>query len=86
MLLILVVIVVALLFCRNSMFERIVDCVRAGLEKKPGGSKGAAAPPARGGVGGRNSPHLQTYSLSRQEKALKRDCGVLVVAITTIIQ
>ena len=54
--------------------ELVVDCIRAGLKKKAGG-RGGAQPP----------PHLQTYSLSRQEKALKRECGVLMVAITTVI-
>ena len=38
--------VVVLLFCRNSTFE-VVDCMRAGLEKKAG-SRGGAAPPAGG--------------------------------------
>ena len=51
--------------------------------KKSGGSKGGAAPPAMVWGG---PPHLQTYSLSRQEKAWQRDCGVFIVAITTIIQ
>ena len=43
-------IVTALLFCRNSTFELVVDCMCAGLKKKSGGSRGGAAPPA-GGVG-----------------------------------
>ena len=55
MLFILVAIVVALLFCRNSMFELVVDCVRAGLKRKAGGSRGGADPP-RGGLGGRSPP------------------------------
>ena len=84
MLFILVAIVAALVFCRNSMFELVVDCMRLlGLKNKVGGSRGGAALPE---LGGRSPPHLQTYSLSRQEKALKSECGVLIVARTTIIQ
>ena len=78
-----VIVVVILLFCRNSMFELVVDCMRAGLKKKRGVEGGRS--PSRGDWGGGAPPHLQTYSLSRQEKALKRDCGVLVVLIIVII-
>ena len=60
-------IVVVLLFCRNSTFELVVDCMRAGLEKKEG-SRGGAAPPAGEGWGGRTPPHLQTYSLLAKQK------------------
>ena len=49
MLFILVVTIIALLFCRNSMLE-VVDCMRAGLKKKNGGSRGSQ-PPLRGGLG-----------------------------------
>ena len=47
---ILVVILVALLFCRNSMFELVVVCVRAGLKKKAGG-RGGRSPRCGGGLG-----------------------------------
>ena len=63
--------------------ELVVDCVRAGFKKKRGVEGGLRPPkPPAGGA----PPHLQTYSLSRREKALKRNCGVLIVAIITIIQ
>ena len=61
-------IVTALLFCRNSTFELVVDCMCAGLKKKSGGSRGGAAPPAGGAGGGRSPPHLQTYSLLAKQK------------------
>ena len=67
-----------MLFCRGNNSGIIIlqklDCMRAGLKKKAGGRGGAQ--PFGGGLGGWSPPHLQTYSLSRQEKALKRDCGV----------
>ena len=49
-------IVVVLLFCRNSTFELVVDCMRAGL-KKSGGLRGGAAPFA-GEVGGAGAPPI----------------------------
>ena len=48
-------IVVVLFFRRNSTFELVVDCMRAGLKKKAG-CRGGAQPPARGGWGGRSTP------------------------------
>ena len=60
--------IVVVLFCRNSTVELVVDCMRAGLKQKSGGSRGAQPPPA-GGVGGGRSPlHLQTYSLLAKQK------------------
>ena len=47
-------VVVVLLFCRHLTFELVVDCVRAGLEKKRGveGVRSLSA----GGVGGGGAP------------------------------
>ena len=39
-----------MLFCRNSTFELVVDCMRAGLKKEAGG-RGEAPPPPVGGLG-----------------------------------
>ena len=44
-------VVVVLLFCRHLTFELVVDCVRAGLEKKRG-VEGVRSPPRGGGGGG----------------------------------
>ena len=76
MLFILMGIVVALLFCTNSTFELVVDCVRVGLKKRRG-VEGVRRPPRRGGCG---APHLLMSSLSREEKALKRDYGVSIIS------
>ena len=61
------------------MFE--LACV-LGLKKKRVVERGRSPTPP-GGLGGAEPP---MYSLSRREKALKRDCGVLIVAIITIIK
>ena len=48
-------VVVVLLFCRHLTFELVVDCVRAGLEKKAGVEEGRS-PPCGGGLGGGSPP------------------------------
>ena len=40
-------VVVVLLFCRHLTFELVVDCMRAGLEKKRG-VEGGRSPPTKG--------------------------------------
>ena len=59
----LIEIVVVLLFCRNWTFELVVDCMRAGLEKK------------RGVEGGRSPAEPLPFAkvlAFRQAKALKK--------------
>ena len=55
--------------------------MRAGL----GGSRGGAAPPAVG-VGGGGAPPFANVLASRQAKALKKGCAVLVVVINITVQ
>ena len=64
-------IVTALLFCRNSTFELVVDCMRAGLKKRRG-VEGGRSLPRGGGWGGRSPPPFANVLASRQAKALKK--------------
>ena len=64
-------VVTALLFCRNSTFELVVDCMCAGLKKKAGG-RGRRSPPRGGGWGGAEPPPFANALASRQAKALKK--------------
>ena len=78
-------IVVVLLFCRNSTFELVVDCMCAGLKTKRG-VEGGHSPARGGGWGGRSPSPFANVLASRQAKALKTGCAVLVAVINITIQ